>query len=46
MEIVQIISEHKNRLKSKPVKPGFKRVMAIVREGKLLQTRHLDVPNK
>jgi hypothetical protein len=45
MEIVQIISQHKRIKKSKPVKPGFKRVEAVIREHGFLETRHIDIPN-
>jgi len=45
MEIVKIISEHKRKLKNKPPKRGYKRVMAVVRqdERSFLETRHLDI---
>ena len=44
MEIVQIISEHKRKLKAKPVKKDNKRVMVTVREFGFIQTRHIDIP--
>ena len=44
MKIVQIISEHKSKLKAKPVKPGYKRVMAIVEENDRKFTKHIDIP--
>ena len=43
MEIIQIISEHKRKLKNRPVQKGKKRVMAIVKDHGFLQTRHIDV---
>lgn len=43
-EIVKIISEHKKIKHGKPLSKGMKRVEAIVREGRFLVTRHLDVP--
>jgi len=43
MDIIKIISEHKRKFVNKPVKQGYKRVMAIVEESGLLQTRHLDI---
>jgi len=43
MEVIKIISEHKNKLISKPVKSGHKRVMAIVNNNGLIQTRHIDI---
>ena len=44
METVQIISEHKRIPKNKPVKTGYKRVEAIVKDDRGRKfTRHLDV---
>ena len=43
MKIIKIISEHKNKLVSKPVKYGYKRVMAVVDNNGFLQTMHLDI---
>jgi len=44
MEILKIISTHKRIPKSKPVKPGYKRVEAVVREGRYVSTKHIDIP--
>jgi hypothetical protein len=48
MQIVQIISEHKRKLKHKPVKKGHKRVMAIVKDDPKgpERTAHIDVPKE
>jgi len=43
MEIIKIISIHKRKLKEKPVKSGNKRVMAIIKDFNIVQTRHIDV---
>jgi len=55
MEIIQIISVYK-KIKgvmdrgtgryrpAHPLNPGYKRVMAIVREAGILRTRHIDIP--
>jgi hypothetical protein len=56
MDIVQIISQHKKigrawkvtegkwYRQAAPLKPGFKRVEAIVRHKGFLETRHIDIP--
>ena len=44
MKIIQIISEHKRKLKSKPVRTGHKRVEAIVNDNGLIHTSHIDIP--
>lgn len=36
-----VISQHKKIKKSSPVRPGFKRVEAVMQSG---LTRHLDIP--
>lgn len=43
MEILKIISEHKKIKKSKSIKPGYKRVEAVVREGRYIETKHIDI---
>jgi len=42
-EIIKIISEHKKISKNNPVKNGFKRVEAAVRENGYVRTRHIDI---
>ncbi len=42
-DIVQIISEWRKNPRKSPIKNGYKRVQAIVRFGKVLQTRHIDI---
>ena len=43
-KIIKIISEHK-KVKKGTLKPGFKRVEAIVQnENGLMFTQHLDIP--
>ena len=43
MKILKIIGIHKKIKKSKPVKHGFIRAEAIVEDGKLRTTRHIDI---
>ena len=43
MNIVKIISEHKNIKKEKPLKRDYKRVEAIVMERGIKRTRHIDI---
>lgn len=44
MKVIKIISEHKRKRKEKPVKTGFKRVMAIVEDQfGFKTTRHIDI---
>jgi len=44
MKIIKIISEHKRKLKEKPIKAGFKRVMAIVEDASgFRSTKHIDI---
>ena len=45
MEIVKIISEHKKIKKEQPLKAGYKRVEAIVRQDSEEKTRHIDIKN-
>ena len=42
-KIIKIISEHKRKLKKKPVRPEYKRVEAIVEEDGYISTRHIDI---
>ena len=47
-KILKIISEHKSKLKggrktNKRIKPGYKRVEAIVKKDGIISTRHIDI---
>jgi hypothetical protein len=44
MEIVKIISEHKRIPKLNPVRRGYKRVMALIRNEAEVVTRHIEIP--
>jgi len=43
MEIIRIISEHKKINSKQPLRPGFKRVEAIIKESGKIYTRHIDI---
>ncbi len=46
MKIIKIISAWKRKVVKNAPKKGFKRVEAIVDEDGLVQTRHIDIPEK
>lgn len=43
---MKVISEHKSKLVKKPVKPGYRRVEALVKENDCWVTKHLDIPRE